>query len=154
MSRKTVRAVSVAAVLAMVLASMSAGVAVAAGSLRPALGPPNGKRVHAGRITLKVKDTDAVVLHERVYVAIARTRRTDKHGLLKSTCDVAKGCDFVGLKRWRHHPGWWIYTSGFNFAGYWATTPGKYFWQAQNVDCFHFRGCYATSNIGSFRVVG
>ncbi len=152
MSRKTVRIVSVAAVLAMTLAG--AGVAVAAGSLRPALGPPNGKRVHAGRITLKVKDTEAGVLHVGVYVAIARTRKTDKNGLLKSKCDVSKGCDFVGLKRWRHHPGWWIYTSAFNFPGYWATTPGKYYWQAQNADCFHFSDCIAASHIGSFRVVG
>lgn len=151
MSRKTVLIMSVAAVLAMTLAG--AAVAVAAGSLRPSLGSPNGKRVHAGRITLKVKDTEAGVLHVSVYVAIARTRNTNKHGLLRS-CDVSKGCDFVGLKRWRHHPGWWIYTSGFNFPGYWATTPGKYYWQAQNADCFHFSDCIAASNIGSFRVVG
>jgi hypothetical protein len=124
MSRRTVRVVSVVATLVTMLAVTS--VALGAGSFRPSLGPPNGRRVHTGTITLKVKDTEAGVLHVGVFVAISHTRRANKNGVLKS-CDVSKGCDFVGLKRWAHHPGWWIYTSAFNFPGYWATTPGKYY---------------------------
>jgi hypothetical protein len=152
MRRQKVRIASIVPVAVTVLAL--AAVAVAAGSLRPALGPPNGKQLHAGMITIKVKDTAPGAQKYGVFVAIGRTHKTDKHGVLKHGCDVSKGCGFVELKRWRHHPGWWTYTAGFNFPGYWATTPGKYYWQAQHVDCVHFRSCLATSNIGSFRVVG
>lgn len=130
------------------------GVAVAAGSFRPTLESPNGKHVRAGRVTLKAKDTEAGVLKVGVFVAISRSRKVDKQGELNHGCKPTAGCDFVALARWRHHPGWWIYVSGFDFPGYWAVTPGRYYWQAQNPDCFHFKSCFATSRVGSFRVVG
>lgn len=153
MSRMTVRIVAVATVLGTMLALT--GVALGAGSLRPTLGPPNHKRVHAGRITLKVKDPAAIAQNTDVFVSISPKRKTNKYGELKSSCSVSKRCNFVELKRWKGHPGWWIYKApGFNFPGYWATTPGKLYWQAEHADCTHFSGCEATSKIGSFKVVG
>ncbi len=129
------------------------GIAVAAVSLRPTLASPNGKQIHAGRITLKVRDAEAGVLKVSVFVAISRKRATDKQGQLKHGCKPTAGCDFIEMTPWRHHPGWWIYRSQFNFPGYWAVTPDKYYWQAQNPDCFHFKSCLATSKVGSFRVL-
>lgn len=151
MLRQRLPVFALAATLAMIALG---GVALAAGSLRPTLESPNGKRVHAGRVTLKVRDTEAGRLKVDVFVAISRKRTTDKQGQLKHGCKPTSGCDFIELTPWRHHSGWWIYVSGFNFPGYWAVTPGRYYWQAQNPDCFHFKSCLATSNIGSFRVVG
>lgn len=149
--------VGIAAALGLLVVMLAtAAVATAASSLRPTLGPPNHKTVHAGTFTLKVKDPAAVARHVSVFVSIAPTRKTNKDGQLKSGCSVAKRCNFVKLKRWKGHPGWWIYPpqKEFNFPGYWQTTPGKLYWQAQHVDCDHFKSCQALSKIGSFRIVG
>lgn len=153
MKRPKVWVTAVVGVLVAMLATTA--VAVAAGGLRPTLGPPNGKRVHAGRITLKVKDTEAKALRTGVFVAIARTRQAASKAIhLKGQCPASKGCDFVELKAWAHHPGWWIYKAPrLTFPGYWATTPRRYYWAADNADC-SFKGCEAISKIGSFRVVG
>jgi hypothetical protein len=150
MTRKAgVRAVVVGLAVAVVLAL--AGVAAAA-SLTPTLGHPNHRKVHAGRVTLKVYDPAANGLGVHVFAGIG----PKKAGLPRETkCQVTKRCSFVEFKPWSGHPGWWIYKAPrFSFHGYWATTPGKLYWQAVHADCSHFTSCTAASPIGSFRVVG
>ena len=64
-------------------------------------------------------------------------------------------CDFVALKPRKGHPGEWIYTTPFNFPGYWAVTPGKYYWQAEHVaPLCKAKGCEVVSKIRTFTVVG
>jgi hypothetical protein len=49
----------------------------------------------------------------------------------------------------------WIYSSHYNFPGYWAVTPGKYYWQAQHVaPLCHAPHCTVFSDVRSFRVTG
>jgi hypothetical protein len=57
-------------------------------------------------------------------------------------------CDFVGPKHWKGHK--YSYVAPFNYPGYWAVTPGKYYWQAH----YHTRSDTAVywSGVGSFVV--
>jgi hypothetical protein len=141
---------ALAAVVATALAISS--LAFAAGSSAPVLKTPGaGKKVNPGRIRLVVKDTSADARQYGVFVAINHHKKFDKYHELASNCDVAKGCDFVKLTRWKHHPGMWTYTAHFNFPGYWATTAGRYFWQANHVGGNNRSG-HVTSAIHSFVV--
>lgn len=136
----------------------SAAVATAARDSSPSLVSPRpGQRVHAGVVTLIVKDTsaDAQVVYNIVYVQISPTRRLDKdHNLAR--CTTANiGCAYVGLRRRRGHRGEWIYKSQpskYSFPGYWATTPRKYYWQALHPSS-QPGSVKQTGRIGSFRVV-
>jgi hypothetical protein len=144
--------VALAAAVVTVLAISS--LAFAAGSTAPVLKTPGaGNNVKAGKIRLVVKDTSADARTYGVFVAINHHKKFDKYHELSSKCAVDKGCDFVQLKRWAHHPGLWTYTAKFNFPGYWAATSGRYFWQANHVGGSSRSG-HVTSTIHSFLVVG
>lgn len=127
------------------LALAFAASAVASG-LSPALLSPNHKSVNPGAIKLVVKVPVAPV-KGGVFVAIQPNRKL-KHGKLSGTCGVTKGCDFVGPKHWKGAKYRW--TAAFNFPGYWAVTPGKYYWQVH-----YFKKGYTGvfwSAIGWFKV--
>ncbi len=142
-----------------VLATGLAGAAVALGSpfSKPVLkSPGSGKRVHAGVVTLIVKDPGVPRHVQPVYVTISPKRKLNRYGrLTDKNCSLGVQCVFVALKPWRHHAGEWIYKSQFNFPGYWAVTPGRYYWQAEHVaPLCQAKGCEVASAIHSFRVVG
>jgi hypothetical protein len=133
-----------------------AGVAVAALPGAPTLvSPKQGHHVRPGHITLIVRDT-AVPSGFNVFVQISRHRKLGGSGTLARCTAVRKGCDFLSMKAWKGHPGEWIFKTNPNesFGGWWATTPGRYYWQADHVDCSatEANSCQVTSRIGSFRV--
>jgi hypothetical protein len=140
-----------------VVAVVLAGAAVAVGSAfsHPVLKSP-GKRVHAGVITLIVKDPGVPKSVRPVYVTIAPKKKLNRVGRLTQYKGCSSGqCDFVALKPRKGHPGEWIYKTPFNFPGYWAVTPGKYYWQAQHVaPLCKAKGCEVVSKIRTFTVVG
>jgi hypothetical protein len=141
--------------LAAVVAAALVVAAVAVGSpfSAPVLKSP-GKRVHAGKITLVVKDPGVPKSVRPVYVQIRPQRKLDKNGHLARCIEVSKGCEFTSLRPWRGHLGMWRTTVKNSFPGYWAVTPGKYYWQADHVaPLCHARGCEVVSKIGTFRVV-
>ena len=135
-----VRASAVGTVLALALT----GVASASGPA-PTLGSPNGKSVSPGAIKLVV--TIPLTPHKKgVFIAISPTR-TSKGGHLTAKCNVTKGCDFVAPKHLKGHK--WVYVAKYNFPGYWAVTPGKYYWQ---VHYYQPNFSVHYSKIGSFTV--
>jgi hypothetical protein len=145
------------ALLAVVLVGILAAsaVALASGFSSPILkSPGKNARVHAGKITLVVKDPGVPNDVRPVYVEISPKRKLDKNGRLFRCLNVSHGCEFVALRPWRGHPGMWKFTTGVSFQGYWAVTPGKYYWQANHVaPLCHAKGCEVVSRIGTFRVV-
>lgn len=142
---------------ALVCALMVTGVAVASNFTAPVLKSP-GKNAYVkpGNITLKVYSPGLSGASDEVYVAINPHRSLDKHGYLKGTCSVAKGCEFYGLKHWKGHRGWWIISSGSGFPGFWANTRGTYYWQANHVAdpsrCDNANECEVASRIQKFHV--
>jgi hypothetical protein len=139
--------------VALVCSLALAGAAIAS-PLSPPIqkSPGNHHTVHAGVVTLIVKDPDVPKNVRPVYATINPRHALDKNGHLK---DCGSRCDFVAMRPWKGHPGFWIYKSHFNFPGYWAVTPGKYFWQARHVaPLCQAKGCEVVSQIHWFRVVG
>lgn len=148
-------AIALAAV-ALVCSLALAGGALAALPGAPSLvSPKHGARVTPGHITMIVHDT-AVPSGFNVFVQITKHRKLNKYGHLASCTAVKKGCDFLSMKKRKGHPGQWIFKTDPNetFPGWWATTPGTYYWQAQHVNCFATEkdSCHVTSQIGSFHV--
>jgi hypothetical protein len=123
-------------------------VALAAGGA-PVLVKPHGK-VHRGKVRLVVKDTSSDARRYHVFVTINRHRQFDRYHHLKDCVQVQKGCQFIELTRYKGHPGEWTATGHYDFPGYWATTPGKYYWQAQHVG--NGTGGLVVSKVGSFRI--
>jgi hypothetical protein len=133
---------------------VGAAVALAAGSaFTPKLRSPNGKHVSRGQIQLTAKIKDA----KTVYVWVTRKRKL-KHGKLVQCTKSSKGCLVSTMK----HKGAdkWVYKAPkYDFPGWWATTPGKYYWQVQSFakqpPC-KFGGangdCAPLSKVGSFTV--
>jgi len=146
-----------AALGAVVLACSLAFASVALGALPGApslVAPKHGVHLRPGHITLIVHDT-AVIKGFSVYVQITKHRKVNRFGELVKCNNVSKGCDFLKLKRRKGHAGQWIYTSDPNvsFPGWWASTPGTYYWQADHVNCsVGAHGCSVISKIGSFHV--
>jgi hypothetical protein len=133
-----------------------AGVAAAALPGAPRLvSPKHGAHLTPGHITLVVHDT-AVIKGFSVFVQISKHHKLNKFGNLAACNAVSKGCDFLSLKPRKGHPGEWIYRTDPNvsFPGWWATTPGTYYWQADHVNCSvtGADSCHVTSQIGSFHV--
>ena len=150
------RRVVVASALAAVCVLAGAALALANGNTKPVLKTPKlGATVHAGKITLVAYDPGVPKSVNDVDAQIEPHRKLDKNGYLKSCLNVTKGCDFVGLKPWKGHPGFWRYTANADFPGYWAVTAGKYYWQVSHTapDC-DAKGCEIASAIHSFKVVG
>lgn len=137
-----------------VCALAGAAVALASPFSAPVLvSPHTGGSVAAGTITLIVKDPGVPKSVRPVFVQISRHRKLDKNGFLARCLNVSKGCDFIALKPRNGHPGEWIAKSGPGFPGYWATTPGKYYWQANHTaPLCQAKGCEVVSKIHSFRV--
>jgi hypothetical protein len=138
----------------MTVALSATATAVAAGGGGPKLGAPNGKHVNPGHIKLVVTDP-SVPPGNSVFVAIQPKRKLDKSGYLTSSCKVQHRCSFLQLKKWKHHPGKWIYNGPwFQFPGSWSFTAGKLYWQADHVPstCTGHPGCQVVSKIGSFVV--
>jgi hypothetical protein len=146
-----------AAVIAFVLASIAvagAAVALAAGSAyTPKLGAPNGKHVKPGQIQLTAKIKDA----KKVYVWITRKHKV-KQGRLVQCTTSSQGCVVSTMKHKGQNK--WVYKSPkYNFNGWFATTPGKYYWQVQSFakrpPC-KFGGangdCAPLSKVGTFTV--
>jgi hypothetical protein len=142
---------------ALVLATFAAvvGVALANNNTPPTLRTPHkGARVHAGVIRLTVYDPGLSGDSAPVYVTISNRRSLDRYGHLKEPKGCNSRCDFFPLKRVKGHPGLWRYTAKYNFPGYWAVTPGRYYWQANHVaPACDANGCELVSPIRSFRVV-
>lgn len=141
------RRFTIALTIALVGVLAASAVALAAGGVPTLIKP--GKRVHRGHIRLVVKDTSALARKYHVFVTINRHKQLDKSHHLANCKKVDKGCYFAELKKYKGHPGEWTWVSPFSFPGYWATTPGKYFWQAQHVSS---SGGLVVSKIKSFRV--
>jgi hypothetical protein len=138
-----VRAGALAATLAIVLAMAAA--AIAAGGVAPRLLSPNHRHVAPGHIRLVVAVPLKAAKHG-VFVTIASKRRLDRFGHLK-TCGINR-CDFVGPTHWKGND--YRFVAPFDYPGYWAVTPGKYYWQAH----YYTVGDTAVywSGIGSFVV--
>jgi hypothetical protein len=144
MSRKAgVRAGAVAATLATVLAL--AATAIAAGGVVPTLLSPNHKHVAPGHIRLVV-GVPQKAAKAGVFITIANKRKLDNSGHLKE-CGI-KRCDFVSPKHWKGNK--YSYVAPFNYPGYWAVTPGKYYWQVHYYAA-NYTGVY-WSTVGSFVV--
>ncbi|MGI8411347.1 MAG: hypothetical protein ACR2LV_01755 [Solirubrobacteraceae bacterium] len=131
----------------------STTMAIAAGRSGPSLiSPRNGHRIRAGVINLIVRDSSSNAARYGVFVTISPTRRLNRYRHLAECNSVSRGCDFVKLRRRPGHRGEWIYRSHFNFRGYWATTPRRYYVQPEHVDALA-NGGDRVGPIGSFRVV-
>jgi hypothetical protein len=120
-------------------------VATAAGGVAPSLMAPNHTHVGPGRIRLVVKVPLRPSRHG-VFIAIANQRKLDRFGHLK-VCGNFR-CDFVSPTHWIGNK--YSYVARFNFPGFWAVTPGRYYWQAH----YYTVGDTAVyfSGIGSFVV--
>ena len=123
-----------------------AATAIAAGGVTPTLLSPNYKHVAPGHIRIVVGVPLPPAKHG-VFVAISSKRKLDKYGHLKACSSVIR-CDFVSPKHWKGSK--YSYVAPFKYPGYWAVTPGKYYWQAH----YYTRGDTAVywSGIGSFVV--
>jgi hypothetical protein len=150
--RRTVAVGAVALVCSLAFASVAVAALPGAPSL---VSPKKGGHVRPGHITLVVHDT-AVIKGFSVFVQITKHRKLNKFGNLADCNAVDKGCDFLSLKARKGHPGQWIYKTdpSVSFPGWWATTPGTYYWQADHVNCSVTGAdrCHVTSKIGSFHV--
>jgi len=145
-------------VVTLALVLMGAAVAAASNNTAPTLkSPGRDAKVHTGVITFKVYDPGLSGASSPVFVAVNRHRQINKNGLLNGSCKVNKGCDFFTMKHWKGHPGWWIYKSpaDTSFHGWYASTPGKYYWQAEHTaPLCDAPGCEIHSAVRAFRVVG
>jgi hypothetical protein len=153
MSRKGRAAVLVCVLAAIAVTSVAVALAADSG-FTPKLGAPNGRRVKPGRVHLTAKVADG----RSVFVWVTRKRKL-KHGQLAECTNVKKGCLVASMKKWKHHADGWTYTAlHANFHGFWATTPGRYYWQVESFakapPCkFVTDGdCSFYSKIGSFTV--
>jgi hypothetical protein len=143
-------------VTALILIGVLGGTAVAVASSfsAPILRSPHqGAHVAAGVVTLTVEDPGVPASVGPVYATISPKRTLDKNGYLKTARGCSGRCDFVKLHHWKGHPGMWIYKSTYNFPGYWAVTPGRYYWQANHVaELCQAKGCEVVSKIHAFFV--
>lgn len=126
------------------LLAIAAGAAAASG-VAPTLGSPNHHRVNPGRIRLVVNIPVKPNKHG-VFIAITPKRKLDRNRHLKAC--FSKRCDFVSPTHWKGHK--YSYVAKFNFPGYWAVTPGKYYWQVHYYTVGDTAVYYST--IGSFVV--
>jgi hypothetical protein len=111
----------------------------------PTLLSPNHKHIAPGHIRLVVEVPLKPNAHG-VFIAISPKKDLDRAGHMKD-CGV-KRCDFVGPTHWKGDK--YSFLAKFDFPGYWAVTPGKYYWQAH----YYTVGDTAVywSTIGSFVV--
>ena len=145
MSRKAgFRAATPGVLVTAVLALAAAG-AVAAGGLAPSLLSPNHRQVPAGHIRLVV-GIPVTPANHGVFIAINPKRKLDKLGHLKFC--AGSRCDFVQPKHWKGRR--YSFVAPFTFQGYWAVTPGRYYWQVHYYTVGDTAVRY--SSVGSFVV--
>jgi hypothetical protein len=143
MSRKVgLRAAALAIASTAVLAPAGA---LATGGADPSLLSPNHKHVGWGHIRLLVR-VPLPAASKGVFIAINTRRRRDKYGHL-TFCPSSR-CDFVQPKHWKGDR--YRYVAPWEFSGYWAVTPGKYYWQAHYYTAGDTAVYYSV--IGSFYV--
>jgi hypothetical protein len=159
MTHRPGRRLSVVFVLALVLAFGVSAAALASGLSKPVLKAPgrNGK-VHIGSIVFKVFDPGVPKDVSPLDIAIGPNKSdVTRLSLLKGLPKSCKSkCDFVAMKPLKGHPGTWIYKvpKSLQFPGFWANTPGRYYWQAEHVaPLCQAPHCEVMSPIRSFRVV-
>jgi len=142
-SKAGVRASALVAALTIMLAM--AATAIAAGGVAPSLLSPNYKHVAPGHVRLVV-NVPLKAANHGVFITIANKRKLDKYGHLK-TCGIQR-CDFVAPKHWKGDR--YSYVAPYDYPGYWAVSPGKYYWQVH----YYTAGDTAVywSGIGSFVV--
>lgn len=144
------RTAGVLAGVAALVAIAGTAVAIAASVYTPRLGSPNGKHVSPNAFSLTAKIADA----KTVYVWVSKKRKI-KHGNLVECTRATKGCLVDTMKRWKGtSDGWILRPQKYTFPGYFADTPGKYYWQVQSFakspPCSGL--CYFDSKVGSFTV--
>jgi hypothetical protein len=148
------RRLTLALVAATIGALAVSGVALGSAFSKPILKKP-GRSVPAGKITFVVQDPGVPKSVRPVYIQISPKRKLDKNGFLARCINVDHGCYFTHLHPWKGHPGLWKATVGGSFPGFFASTPGRYYWQADHVaPLCHAKGCEVVSKIKSFRVTG
>ena len=143
------RRIAVALVAGTLCALGATGAAWAAGSGPTLISPHHGQKVAPGHIKVVVSSPVGPV-----FAQISPRRKLNGSGHLAQCLAVKKRCDFIELLPWKHHPGKYIYISSGGFPGYWATSPGRIYWQAHYNDCAatEVDSCKVVSAIGSFRV--
>jgi hypothetical protein len=154
MHQTRLRLAIVATAIGLMLAG--AGVALASNSTPPRLSSPaNGGTQKSGRVTLVAFDPGLTGnLATPIFLIVSDRRSLDRRGHLTVSRHCGSRCDFQEMKRWKGHPGYWIYRAPYRFPGYWGVTPGRYFWQV-----YHFvpgcrPSCVEYSAIRRFRVSG
>jgi hypothetical protein len=147
------RAAAAVFVLAAIAVAGAAGALAAGSAFTPKLLSPNGKHVSPGQIQLTAKIADA----KTVYFWVTRKRKV-KRGRLAQCTTPSKGCLVAPMKSKGHDR--WVYKAPhYTFHGWWATTPGTYYWQ---VESFPRRppckpspadsDCAPLSKVGTFTV--
>lgn len=144
------RTAGVLAAVAAMMAIAGAAVAIASSSYTPKLGSPNGKHVSRNGFALTAKIADA----KTVYIWVNKKHKLKKGQLAECTASQ-KGCVVDTMKRWSGHKNGWIYKPAKDtFPGWFANTPGKYYWEIQSFakqpPCSGL--CYFYSKIGTFTV--
>jgi hypothetical protein len=145
-------------VAALIAALSVSAVALASGLSKPAQKSPHrGAHVHAGAITFKVSDPGVPKDVRPLDIAIAPNKKTlSRISLLKGIPkSCASKCDYVAMHPWKGHAGMWIFTNHDSFPGFWAVTPGTYYWQAEHVaPLCNAPHCLVMSAVHVFHVVG
>lgn len=151
MLRSGVRASAIACIVLLALAGAAAAIASDPPRI---LSPADGATVKARHVVLVVHDPGLRGTAAPVYLVVAHTRRVDRHGHLTfraATCGAR--CDEEAMSRWPGHPGEWIFQAVYKFRGYWAVTPGTYYWQVYHYVPRCSPMCVQYSRIRSLRVV-
>jgi hypothetical protein len=148
------RTAGVLAGVAVVVSIAGAAVAIAASSYTPKLGSPNGKHVAPNGFDLTAKIADA----KTVYIWVNKKHKIKKGQLVECT-KPTQGCAVDTMKPWKGHKNEWIYEPPkYPFSGYFADTPGKYYWEIQSFaksppcNIGPDGPCYFYSKVGSFTV--
>lgn len=133
-----------------------AGVALASNSTPPKLSSPaNGGTLTSGKVALVVSDPGLTGnLATPIFLIVSDRRSLDRRGHLTVSKHCGSRCDFQEMKRWKGHPGKWIYRAPYSFPGYWGVTPGTYFWQVYHYVPSCRPACAEYSAIRKFRVLG
>jgi len=147
MSRKAGFRAGVLGVALTVALALTAVAVAAGGGTAPRLLSPNRKHIAPGHIRLVV-EVPFKPVRAGVFIAVSRSRKLDRYGHLKECTNAQNGCDVETLSHWKGHE--YSYVTQFETPGYWAVTPGKYYWQA-SYDSDNPLGIYY-SRIGSFVV--
>jgi hypothetical protein len=86
--------------------------------------PKSGAKIKAGTPpTFKLRSTGA----GQVWVHVCKSKKKDKDGVICSTESIGQAKKKGGVFSYK--------PKKFTFPGFWAVTPGTYYWQAFRIDC-------------------